>query len=1351
MNIANGRERKIARLFDLWLTFGQLCRFRPQPKLISFLFYGFVSQPIKKNDCITMKVNLIKNGEPEEEQEANCTAKVDTTPTLGKLPKVEFECKIEGIEKPEEFTGLELVESEEISGIPTDPDLLNPATVDELIILGEIKNYTNADESEEVPILNATSIDTNDSEKTGVFFIEGDLLSEYKPKKGKEIEFELVLMTGEKVKCKLPKKNLKGKIKIECESQEELVDVKIMIQQLVALNGFDEILRISKISTDKEVKCGNGKQIKLTKRFKNILSFGQLHGFAPKKDKKMITFVFVGFVNEPIKKDYNITMTVDLIKGEESVEEEVNCTAKADISPKSGKPALADFECNVENVEKPEEYSGLELVKSEEINCIPIEPDLLNPATVDELIIEGEIRNYTLDDEKKKLEEIPILNATSIDTSKSKDTGIFTIKGTFLSEVELDEDFVFEITLISGQKAECKLPKDNTKNVVKIKCELQEELNSTILMIPQGSLFDGYNEIIKINKISTPKEVTVCNGKQVKLDKKFNSKLSFRQANKFKFDKNNKKVTFVIAAFTNGPVKKNEEITVDVSLIGPLDTNSTEAICKIGKDISSSKPKEPVTLECEVKNLGSDVEVLSLDIEDSQNMTNIPEDPKLKNPSKTDDLISSNEVEEAKDTDPALPNFNATNINAIGSIETGVFLIEGQPLDDIVKDFVFNITLVTGETTICKLPKTPKSNNVSIECELDGTLEKTKIMIPETTVKCGYKELFNLNKIASKREVSCANGKLKKKDKKKNSKISFRQISHFKPEGKNIKFIFTAFIIETMKKGKTINMNVNLDKGDNTFLPQKATCTLKEDVSVSNGQASEDFECAIENVENADKCKGLELVDSDDISGVPSNPNMTNTSIVDELIEKGDIKNLTSDENKNDVPPAFTPSSFNGLGCRSTGVFLVKGKLNKKVDKHFRFNLPLSYPSFDAKCTAPESKEGDEISINCQSSASFTKSKVIIEPLTVNKNNSEVISLLSASSDDEISCENYKAVSLKKKRKTFKAPFIFRQAQSFKIANGKISFVLFLLKRAIASIPKTLEIKVIPVKENTRRRLDSENEFIPVNMDCTADSTSSDPVQFTCGGNGNSPVVVLGSDDISGIPSNETYANPASVDKLIDNGLVLDCTNNNCSSLPKFKNGKIKIDDSDFKNGIINIEGEIEGNITNGSIFNLSIFPDSYGDCQINTDKKLIECYNKEEIEDSLILIEENVVKSPNGTDLFLIEGVKSDRDNVSVLKNDNEHLKSSDPNTDSPSNSTEPIRPVSSGVNRFYNKESGDKGLSGGAIAGIVIACAVAVIAAIIIAYLFKTSKPPIDQTVTAPMENSNEIGNSVVQLKSL
>ena len=121
--------------------------------------------------------------------------------------------------------------------------------------------------------------------------------------------------------------------------------------------------------------------------------------------------------------------------------------------------------------------------------------------------------------------------------------------------------------------------------------------------------------------------------------------------------------------------------------------------------------------------------------------------------------------------------------------------------------------------------------------------------------------------------------------------------------------------------------------------------------------------------------------------------------------------------------------------------------------------------------------------------------------------------------------------------------------------------------------------------------------------------------------------------------------------------------------------------------------------------------------------------------------------------------GVKSDKDNISFLINDKEHLnyKSgsgsvSDPDPESPSNSTEPIStiPVSSGANRFFTKNSEDHGLSGGAIAGIVIACAVALIAAFVIAYIIKSGgKRAVDQTVTAPIENSNEIGNSFGQFK--
>lgn len=113
--------------------------------------------------------------------------------------------------------------------------------------------------------------------------------------------------------------------------------------------------------------------------------------------------------------------------------------------------------------------------------------------------------------------------------------------------------------------------------------------------------------------------------------------------------------------------------------------------------------------------------------------------------------------------------------------------------------------------------------------------------------------------------------------------------------------------------------------------------------------------------------------------------------------------------------------------------------------------------------------------------------------------------------------------------------------------------------------------------------------------------------------------------------------------------------------------------------------------------------------------------------------------------------GVKSDRDNISYQINYKNHSE-----TGSLTNSTndeEPIStvPVASPGKNFFNKASGDSGLSGGAIAGIVIACAVALIAVLVIAYIIKSGrKPTVNQTVTAPIENSSEIGNSVGQFKA-
>ena len=253
--------------------------------------------------------------------------------------------------------------------------------------------------------------------------------------------------------------------------------------------------------------------------------------------------------------------------------------------------------------------------------------------------------------------------------------------------------------------------------------------------------------------------------------------------------------------------------------------------------------------------------------------------------------------------------------------------------------------LISGQVAFCHISKEYKDLEYKIVCELDGTIENNKIMIPQTIIFKGYKEMFALNKISTKREVSCINGILKKANKKLNNKITFRQVNNYISSEKEISFIFSAFALENMKKGKQIYMNMNLNLGKDIFISKIAICVLKESVSGASleEQIPVDFSCSIKGLDNTNVIIGLELISCEEITGIPNNPNMTNPIEVDKLIKKGEIKDYSLKENKNVFPPAFKISSLNSLGCKSTGIFKLKGKLYKP-SKHFRFNLPLSYP-----------------------------------------------------------------------------------------------------------------------------------------------------------------------------------------------------------------------------------------------------------------------------------------------------------------------------------------------------------------------------------------------------------------------
>ena len=316
-----------------------------------------------------MRVNLIK-GKELIEQNVICTAMEDIEVNTEEQVIVKFQCLINNIKNGKEFSGLEFISSGNITGIPTDEDLLNPAKVDELIKSGQMKNYT--EEELKIPNFNATSINTTDSEKTGIFIINGEILEDFKS--DKNIVFEIMLLSGQKAKCTLPKFNstTEKKIKIECVLQEKVINTKLVILPSLIFYKYNILFKMNKILSEKKVNIPNGREIR---KYNINLSFGQLNNF--KVYNNIISFFFIGFITQPLQKDTYITMIVNLINGNKlDKNKEVLCFPESDVTSTDGTQKQVNFVCKLENIPNPNIYNGLELVQCEDINGIPKdEPD----------------------------------------------------------------------------------------------------------------------------------------------------------------------------------------------------------------------------------------------------------------------------------------------------------------------------------------------------------------------------------------------------------------------------------------------------------------------------------------------------------------------------------------------------------------------------------------------------------------------------------------------------------------------------------------------------------------------------------------------------------------------------------------------------------------------------------------------------------------------------------------------------------------------------------------------------------------------------------------------------------------
>ena len=212
-------------------------------------------------------------------------------------------------------------------------------------------------------------------------------------------------------------------------------------------------------------------------------------------------------------------------------------------------------------------------------------------------------------------------------------------------------------------------------------------------------------------------------------------------------------------------------------------------------------------------------------------------------------------------------------------------------------------------------------------------------------------------------------------------------------------------------------------------------------------------------------------------------------------------------------------------------------------------------------------------------------------------------------------------------------------------------------------------------------------------------------------------------DDISSIPANA---------RLSKQNNIIDYSNQgNLEALANLPSIEIeKINGKECKtNGSYAIEGTIiQGELKDMSNVEIPMSStDSSALCQIevNNKKVAMDCQNKEKFSISPIIFESTVIKK-DGKDIFLLSNYSTPEQFSCIISTTSEEARA--PTSTLTSTPTSIPTPVSSatpgedegkrGKHRRYYSNISSKGLRGGAIAGIIIACsaAVAIVSALIV-----------------------------------
>ena len=416
----------------------------------------------------------------EDPTEIQCQLVETVEVNDGETKQATFKCEKTGLDKSITYTGLRLISSEDIAGIPYDDEtLLNPALTDEAIKNGDLKD---AKDSVVPPSFEFKKLDTQKCSKDGKFLLTGKLDKETTI--ANKFTIPLTYPPNVVITCTF------GTDGIQCIADEKL-DSSVMIEQQVIKEGADELF-ILKTVKQEDINCENGLKVQAEEKLNVDISFRQVSHIERKAGGNGLRFFFAGFVNKDLAKDYTVNMKVIVIIKEQKVEKEAKCTLEEEVKVTEGKETQADFNCDLD-LAADEEVKPENLTVStnnENIGgCEELTNEELSPSLTQEAIDEksefplSQVLDYQVEENKEKVP--PTFTINSMDFKKCKNKGKIKIEGQFSEEIT--EEMTFELPLTFPKtKVKCTVEEAQANTNVNITCKMQkvkEGLKFTELLV----------------------------------------------------------------------------------------------------------------------------------------------------------------------------------------------------------------------------------------------------------------------------------------------------------------------------------------------------------------------------------------------------------------------------------------------------------------------------------------------------------------------------------------------------------------------------------------------------------------------------------------------------------------------------------------------------------------------------------------------------------------------------------------------------------------------------------------------------------------------------------------------------